>query len=64
MKDGQTKPVSNSRDTQEIPAQDALKMIEGIQNFVNTNTLLEHFEYYDIRQENYEKSNPTNKTLG
>lgn len=55
MKDGQRKPVCNSRDTQEIPFQDASKMIEIIQNYKNTNTILEHFEYYDVRQENYEK---------
>ena len=26
-----------------------------IENYQNTNTILEHFEYYDSRQENYEK---------
>jgi hypothetical protein len=61
MKDGQTKPVCNSRDTQEVPFGDAHKMIEIIQNFKNTNTILEHFEYYDIRQENYEKLSNSNK---
>ena len=30
-------------------------MIEKIEKFQNSNTILEHFEYYDIRQENYEK---------
>lgn len=61
MKDGQRKPVCNSRDTQEVPFQDAKNMIEIIQNFNNTNTILEHFEYYDIRQENYEKHLNDNK---
>ena len=61
MKDGQRKPVCNSRDTQEVPFQDAKNMIEIIQNFNNTNTILEHFEYYDIRQENYEKHINDNK---
>jgi hypothetical protein len=58
MKDGQLKPVSNSRDTQEIPYNEAYVILQRFQNFVNTNTILEHFEYYDIRQENYEKTNP------
>ena len=31
-------------------------MIEKIEKFQNSNTILEHFEYYDIRQENYEKN--------
>jgi hypothetical protein len=58
MKDGEMKPVSNSRDTQEIPASEGRKMISTIQGYLNTNTILEHFEYYDIRQENYEKNHP------
>lgn len=58
LKDGETKCVTNSRDTQEIPFYYGVRMIEIIKNFSNTNTLLEHFEYYDIRQEKYEKDNP------
>ena len=30
-------------------------MIDKIDKYQNSNTILEHFEYYDIRQENYEK---------
>jgi len=59
MKDGQVKPLSNSRDTQEIPLLEAKKIFEIFENYNNTNTILEHFEYYDLRQENYEKSNQT-----
>ena len=55
MKDGETKPISNSRDCQEIPFAYAKTMIEIFENYQNTNSILEHFEYYDIRQENYEK---------
>ncbi|MCQ2819047.1 MAG: YTH domain-containing protein [archaeon] len=55
MKDGETKPVSNSRDCQEIPFQFAKTMIEIFESYQNTNTILEHFEYYDFRQDNYEK---------
>jgi len=59
MKDGQVKPLSNSRDTQEIPFLESKKIFEIIENYNNSNTILEHFEYYDLRQENYEKSNQT-----
>jgi hypothetical protein len=31
--------------------------MEKIEKYLNTNTILEHFEYYDMRQENYEKNN-------
>ena len=55
MKDGETKPISNSRDVQEIPFSFAKTMIEIFENYQNSNSILEHFEYYDIRQENYEK---------
>jgi hypothetical protein len=58
MKDGQLKPVSNSRDTQEIPFAEGKQMVQLLQSYVNSNTILEHFEYYDIRQENYERNNP------
>jgi len=56
-RDGQVKPISNSRDTQEIPFAEVVKVFEVFENYLNTNTILEHFEYYDMRQENYEKSN-------
>ena len=55
MKDGETKPISNARDCQEIPFNYAKNMIEIFEVYQNSNTILEHFEYYDIRQENYEK---------
>ena len=56
MKDGEIKPVSNSRDTQEIPFEQAKIMIEKIAKYQNSNTILEHFEFYDMRQDNYEKN--------
>ena len=31
--------------------------MEKIEKYLNSNTILEHFEYYDMRQENYEKNN-------
>jgi hypothetical protein len=58
LRDGNVRPVSNSRDTQEIPHTEGVKMFEITKEYLNTNTILEHFEYYDIRQENYEKNNP------
>lgn len=58
LKDGERKSVTNSRDTQEVPPLEGKNMISIIQNYMNTNTILEHFEYYDLRQETYEKNNP------
>ena len=63
MKDGQVKPVSNSRDTQEIPYEQAKIMLEKIEKFQNSNTILEHFEFYDMRQANYEKSMKQQKMI-
>ena len=56
MKDGEIKPISNARDTQEIPFEQAKIMVEKISKYQNSNTILEHFEFYDIRQDNYEKN--------
>ena len=56
MKDGEIKPVSNSRDTQEIPFEQAKIMMEKIEIYQNSNTILEHFEFDDIRQDNYVKN--------
>ena len=56
MKDGEIKPISIARDTQEVPFEQAKIMVEKIAKYENSNTILEHFEFYDIRQENYEKN--------
>ena len=56
MKDGEIKPVSNSRDTQEIPFEQAKIIMYKIGSYQNSNTILEHFEFYDLRQENYVKN--------
>ena len=56
MKDGEVKPISNSRDTQEIPYEQAKIVIQKIAEYQNTNTILEHFEFYDMRQDNYERN--------
>ena len=61
MKDGEVKPISNSRDTQEVPFEQAKIMIQKITEYQNTNTILEHFEFYDMRQDNYERNMQMNK---
>ncbi len=65
MTDGVTRPVIYSRDCQEVSLNEARSMMEIMENYINSNTILEHFEYYDIRQENYEKNiNPIYTQLG
>jgi hypothetical protein len=54
MNDGVVRPVTFSRDCQEFSSNEGKIMMEIVANFTNSNTILEHFEYYDIRQENYE----------
>ena len=56
MKDGEAKQVSNARDTQEVPYEQAKIMLSKIEKYQNSNTILEHFEFYDMRQANYEKN--------
>lgn len=50
------KPVTNSRDTQEIPKNEGLQLLKIFEEFNNTTSLLQHFQYYDERQELYDKS--------
>ena len=61
MKDGEIKPISNARDTQEIPFEQAKIMVQKIAEYQNSHTILEHFEFYDMRQENYERNMQMNK---
>ena len=35
--------------------------MQKIAEYQNTNTILEHFEFYDMRQENYERNMQMNK---
>jgi len=55
ISDGLVKPLSNARDTQEIPLDEAKIILNTFENYTNTNSILEQFEFYDLRQENYEK---------
>jgi len=61
MTDGVTRPVIASRDHQEVPFEQGKAFMEIFESFTYTNTLLEHFEYYDIRQDNYEKLFPVHQ---
>lgn len=60
MKDGYEKSIIFSRDVQEIPFSQALKMIRTFLEFPIKNSILEHFEFYDLRQENYAKEKNLN----
>ena len=56
MKDGEIKHISKARDTQEIPYEQAKNMLNIIEKFENKTDILEQFEFYDIRQANYERN--------
>jgi hypothetical protein len=64
-----TKSLSNSPDCQTIPTNEAKEIIQCMVDYQNKNSILEHFEYYDRRQANYEaflqqnKSNPENNNV-
>ena len=61
MFDGTVGPVSHSRDTQEIPYNNAKTMMERFSKYENSNTIFEKFEFYDIRQEHYIKNKKMEK---
>jgi hypothetical protein len=54
------KQVFRARDCQEVNFEDGKKMYKIFQDFINSNTIIEHFEYYDMRQESYLKQNMGN----
>jgi len=56
MKDGEIKPIFLARDTQEIPYEQAKIMLNTFEKYQNYYSIFENFEYYDMRQENYEKN--------
>jgi hypothetical protein len=57
MKDGIEKSIIFSRDVQEVPVVEARKLFNAFIEYPCTATILEHFEFYDLRQENYTKEN-------
>ena len=61
MVNGETKSISFAKDSQEIPYQHAINMVEIFKKYLNSNTILEHFNFYDMRQENYENEQRINK---
>lgn len=58
IKEENSKPVHLMKNTQEMQYPEGKKLFEKLENYINSNTILEHFEYYDMRQENYEKMFP------
>lgn len=56
MKNGILRPVIFARDIQEIPFEQANKMINIIEKYKNVTSVLDSFKYYDLRQENYERN--------
>jgi hypothetical protein len=51
--------VTNSRDTQEIPREEGQMMLEIFENFKFQTNILQHFQYYDERQDLFEKAKTT-----
>ena len=50
------KPVTNSRDTQEIPKNEGVEMFKLFEDFYAQTNILQHFQYYDERQELFENA--------
>jgi len=50
------KPVTNSRDTQEIPRKEGEEMMAFFEIHRHHTSILQHFEYYDQRQEVFDRA--------
>ena len=53
------KPVTNSRDTQEVPLNEGIMMMKLFEEFPYQTSILQHFQYYDDRQDLFEKARNT-----
>ena len=59
----ESKPVTNSRDTQEVPFAQGMKMLGIFKKYAATSSLLDEFEFYD-KEERDRKSAPTPESFG
>jgi len=50
------KPVTNSRDTQEIPRKEGEIFLKFMELFKYNSSILQHFQHYDERQKIFENS--------
>lgn len=50
LENNDNKPVTNSRDTQEVPLKQGLQMLKIFASYRNTTTIMDDFGYYDKRQ--------------
>jgi len=55
------KPVTNSRDTQDIPRKEGEHFLKIFEEFKPQTCIIQHFEYYDERQQLFENSRMNQK---
>ena len=53
--------MTNSRDTQEIPRAEGEQMMGIFEDFMYQTSILQHFQYYDERQDLFEKARKSQK---
>ena len=51
LENNENKPVTNSRDTQEIPLEQGNNVLKIIHNYKHETSLFDDFEYYDDKQD-------------
>jgi hypothetical protein len=64
LENNDNKPVTNSRDTQEIPFEKGKQVLKVFHHYRNTTSIFDDFEHYEKRQdEDYKRVvTPTNGT--
>ena len=51
LENNENKPVTNSRDTQEVPLEKGKMVVKIIHNYAHTTSIFDDFEHYEKRQE-------------
>eukprot|EP01006_Ploeotia_vitrea_P047952 TRINITY_DN67179_c8_g3_i1.p1 TRINITY_DN67179_c8_g3~~TRINITY_DN67179_c8_g3_i1.p1 ORF type:complete len:542 (+),score=125.15 TRINITY_DN67179_c8_g3_i1:31-1656(+) len=56
LENNENKPVTNSRDTQEIPPEKGKEMVNIFRNFRHKTSIMDDFSFYDQRQKDMEEA--------
>eukprot|EP00826_Nyctotherus_ovalis_P041665 TRINITY_DN4236_c0_g2_i5.p1 TRINITY_DN4236_c0_g2~~TRINITY_DN4236_c0_g2_i5.p1 ORF type:complete len:244 (+),score=52.92 TRINITY_DN4236_c0_g2_i5:232-963(+) len=59
--DNENKPITNVRDTQEIPFREGMMLLRKFKNYQHTTSMLDAFEYYDKEEKKISEAKANSK---
>ncbi|XP_076326343.1 YTH domain-containing family protein 1-like isoform X2 [Tachypleus tridentatus] len=64
LENNENKPVTNSRDTQEVPSEKGKQVLKIVHNFRHSTSIFDDFLHYEKRQEEDEQRRTQSNTVG